>query len=54
MVYWNVTAILKNGDYVLQYGSSETEEQAQEHMKEEEELIRQQYKDHICEMQYWV
>ncbi|MFC0558482.1 hypothetical protein [Halalkalibacter alkalisediminis] len=54
MVHWKVTAILKNGDYVLQYGSSENEEMAQEHMKAEEVLIRQQYQDHISEMQYWI
>ncbi|GAE34731.1 hypothetical protein [Halalkalibacter akibai] len=54
MVHWKVTAILKNGDYVLQYGSSETEERAQEQMKEEETLIREQYKDDIREMDYWL
>jgi hypothetical protein len=54
MVHWKVTAILKNGDYVLQYGSSETEELAQKQMKEEEISIREQYKDNIKEMDYWI
>ncbi|MDT8861418.1 hypothetical protein N0O92_14450 [Alkalihalobacillus sp. MEB130] len=53
MVHWKVTAILLNGDYVLQYGSSESEEKAYEEMKIEEQLIRQQYSD-IREMDFWL
>jgi len=54
MIHWKLTAILHNGDYVLQYGSSETEEIAQKQMEVEEMLIREQYKDNIREMDYWL
>jgi hypothetical protein len=52
MVYWKVTAFLQNGDYILQFGSSETEELAKEQMQEEVLQIREQYKDHIREIDY--
>ncbi|MCL7746616.1 MULTISPECIES: hypothetical protein [Halalkalibacter] len=54
MVHWKITATLRNGDYVLQYGSSESEEKAYEEMKQEELLIRQQYSDNVKEMDYWL
>ncbi|WP_332697108.1 hypothetical protein [Halalkalibacter lacteus] len=52
MVHWKVTAFLQNGDYILQFGSSDTEELAQEQMREEVSQIREQYKDNIREIDY--
>ncbi|WP_161784661.1 hypothetical protein [Halalkalibacter okhensis] len=54
MVHWKITATLRNGDYVIQYGSSESEEQAYEEMKLEELSIRKQYSDTVTEMDYWL
>ncbi|GAE24379.1 hypothetical protein JCM9140_297 [Halalkalibacter wakoensis JCM 9140] len=53
IVHWKVTATFENGDYVLQFGSSESKEQALREMKKEEQLIRQQYRDRVRELDFW-